>query len=204
MNIKRGVKYGLLTYTLLKAGRFVLHLRQKQEETIRRLEDKIKFLKSYYVPLKFKIISRSGDNFIISLKFLTKNGTAIRINGYDYVHFKVSGSQPAFDFAMVKLGEGYLAFPWLLFSDAVASSKGINLFKYYTGKDGEPLIYYPFASEDEKQAFIDVFARVKKGQADWGSMVTSAADVSHSWAFQTGRVYKIVVHTRGGIEILED
>ncbi len=204
MNVRRGVKYGLISYALLKVIKAAPRILDRQQAQIIELEDKIKFLKTEQRPFKFQVLSRDtqNDKVTVSLKFLTRDGRPVKYNGKTFVRFTIKGTDPAFDINIVKLGNLYLGFPYKLLSDAIAPAKGFTLYKYYDS-NGTPLIFYPFANADEKQAYTELFNKLKADSsiAQFGQLITSF----DGNRFKLNTTYTLVIHTAtGGVEIYQE
>jgi hypothetical protein len=60
--------------------------------------------------------------------------------------------------------------------------------------------------DDFKMSMSDLFSKVKTNvvQFDSEEFGNAVHDVKEFKSFLKGQVYKIVVHTKGGIEVLED
>ncbi len=175
-----------------------------QEKKIKQLEEEITFLKQETVPIKYKLLDNSNDTVKVSVKFFDLDGNTV--NKHTFV---LPGNVVSFDFAVVKfkdVHDRYIAFPEKIFTNKIAPSDGETLFKYYE-KDGYPQIFY---SKDMSKKFRngieELYKMVKSGQYGneievFGSMVENVRDPKY---FKPGNIYKIVVHTKGGIEIMQD
>jgi hypothetical protein len=172
-----------------------------QKEKIKILEEKIAMLKTENTPIRFKILSRDGDILKVAVKFYDCEGNVI-----DRAEKEIKGNELSFDFYVLPINGRYLAFPFKIFSDKTAPADGENLCDIYD-KNGFPQIYY-FKGIDPKlkESLAFVFAKIKSGdfKADdkyFGNMVH---DVKEFKNYETDQIYKIVTHTKGGIEVVED
>jgi len=185
-----------------------------QKSKIKKLEAKISMLKKEFVPLRFKILERSGGVIIVGVKFYYANGTPIKYKPKDgtyteSVRFEIKGNTIAFDNIIVPNGKSYLIFPERLFTDTIPPSKGINLTRFYQGKDFKPLIYSPysqvFGSENATE-LNEIFKLVVEGKIEqikgaFGSAVSDIAPMQ----FEVGSCYRLVLHVaKGGVEIIKE
>lgn len=99
-----------------------------------------------------------------------------------------------------------MAFPYKIFTDKIAAENGELLYDLYD-KNGFPQIFNSAEiDEDTKETLADIFELLKTNQTEelegiFGSMVQ---DVKKYNEFIERQIYKIVIHTKGGIEIIED
>ncbi len=207
-----------LLYTLIGIGLFIILISSIycattwQQRKISQLNKQIAFLKQEVVPIRFKILDRRNDTIYFSMKFYDLDHNVVYFydeNGekHDFVRIKIPGRELSFDFIVVPISDRFVAFPYKVFSDAIAPKYGLVLFKYYD-RDNFPQIYY---SENSTPAFNSgmaaLFQKIKKGDIEdikgiFGSMVQ---DVQNFSQFKVGRIYRIVFHpAKGGIEIIEE
>ena len=181
---------------------FVFLGTKSQEKKIADLEKEISFLKEEMTPVRYKIISQQGDQVEVSLKFYDLDGKEIAKQ-----HFTMKGSDVSFDFYVVKTGDRYVAIPYRLFTDKIKPQDGKLLYKYYE-KDDYPMIFY---SKQSPKLFNEgikaLYGKIKSGEVDdieniFGNMVQNAPQTMKNEI--ENKVYKIVVHTKGGIEIIEE
>ena len=128
-------------------------------------------------------------------------------NKQDKVRIKLPGQELSFDFIVVPIGGRFVAFPYKVFTDAIAPQNGIVLFKYYDINDF-PQIYYSENSSPAFNAGIKaLFKKIKKGEIEdikgiYGSVVQDLAGIKQ---FEVGKIYRIVIHpAKGGIEIIQE
>jgi hypothetical protein len=185
---------GILSFALFSSS-------CSQKEKIKILEEKIARLKEENVPLRFKILSRDNDLIKVAVKFYDTQGNVI-----DRSEKQIKGSELSFDFYVLPVNGRYLAFPYKIFSDKIAPADGESLIGNYD-REGFPQIYY-FKGIDPKlkESLAFVFEKVKTGDFKpddkyFGNMVH---DVKEFQSYETDQIYKIVTHTKGGIEVVED
>lgn len=186
------------------AAVYLIFLKTKsQEEKIARLNEQIEFLKSEQMPIRYKIKSRENGktNFIVKFYDLENNKISKE-------KFSLKGSTISFDFYVVEFKEGYIAFPYKIFSDEVKAEDGIVLFKYYE-KNNFPMTYFrKDASKVFNEGIEALFEKIKSGDIEdidniFGSMVQNNTTLATKNR-DVDKWYKIIVHTKGGIEIIED
>jgi len=172
-----------------------------QKNAIVKLEEKIGLLKEEMVPLRFKILEKNEEGIKVAIKFYDADGNVVqRYEG------KIPGEELSLDFYVIPIGEKHIAFPYKIFSNKIAAKDGIELFPYYNA-DGFPQIFYSQKMDsDLKAGLTDLFTKVQNKDFDtingaFGSMVQ---DIKPLNAFKDRTIYKIVVHTKGGIEIIEE
>ncbi len=172
-----------------------------RKEKIKILEEKIATLKIENVPLRFKILSRDNDKIKVAIKFYDMQDNVI-----ERFEKQLEGSELSFDFYVLNINGRYLAFPSKIFSDKTAPAMGESLFANYDRK-GFPEIYnFKGIDLKLKESLSFVFEKVKTGDFKpddkyFGNMVH---DVKEFQSYKTDQIYKIVTHTKGGIEIIED
>ncbi len=183
-----------------------------QEKKIRQLEKQVVYLKDEFVPIRFKILNRDNDSILVSIKFYDMDRHVVYYyddqgNKAEFVRIKLPGQELSFDFIVVPVRNRFLAFPYKVFTDAIAPKDGVILFPYYDRQDF-PQIYFSQENSPAFNAGIKaLFNKIKKGDIQdikgiFGSMVQ---DVKGIQQFQTGQIYKIIVHpAKGGIEIVKE
>ncbi len=206
-----------LLYSLLAIGLIILLISSiycastMQQRKINQLKKQVALLKQEMVPMRFKILGRSNDTIYVSFKFYDMDGNVVYYyddqgNKQEFVRMKLPGKELAFDFIVVPVGGKFFAFPYKVFTDAIAPKYGIVLFKYYT-RDNYPQIYY---SQDNTPVFDAgvkaLYTKILRGDVQdlknaFGSLVQ---DVHNFSQFEVGQVYKLIFHpAQGGIEIVK-
>lgn len=172
-----------------------------QKEKITKLEEKISLLKEETVPIRFKILEKDSNNIKVAIKFYDLDGNSVQ--RFEEV---LKGNELSFDFYVVPVSDKFIAFPYKIFTNKIAPKNGKELFKYYDN-EGFPQVFYTQGMDvGLKKGLSDLFLKVKNKEIDsidgiYGSMVQDVKELS---SFKTRIIYKIVTHTKGGIEIIEE
>lgn len=173
-----------------------------QENQIAVLEDKIEFLKEEHTPLKFKITERDASSLKYVVKFYDADGKMIK--GFEH---QMQGHELMFDFFLVKVSERFIAFPYKVFTDAIAPDDGVSLIPYYESESGFPQVFYYKGIDPElKKALTALLDDIESGKIHenpehFGSAVHDLAGIKR---FKVNYRYKIVSRNKGGIEVVED
>jgi len=175
-------------------------LNNSADNKLVKLNDEIAHLKNTVVPIKYKVKKQNDDMLTVVVKFMDLDSNVIAKE-----KFELKGTTVSFDFMVAKFKNGYVAFPYKIFTDQIAAEDGILLYKYYE-KNNYPQVYF---SKNSKKAFRDgievLYDKIRKKDIEdldvFGSMVQNHPSAS-------GRInnntYKIIVHTKGGLEIQKD
>ncbi len=172
-----------------------------QEEKIEKLKSEITWLKKETIPIRFKILSRTPEFIHVGLKLYDADGAEIK-----YSELKMPGRELSFDFYIVQANGKQIAFPYKIFTDQIAPKNGTLLIPMYD-KDGFPLIlHHQQIDASTTIALTDLFAEIKSGEIhnrkkQFGSLVH---DLDGVRLFEEGVVYKIIIHSKGGIEIVAE
>ncbi len=172
---------------------------KKQNKKIEQLNNEIVRLKQEIVPIRYKIKNYDDSTLTVVVKFYDLDSNLITKHS-----FTMKGTTVAFDFQVVKFQNGHIAFPVKIFTDKIAPENGLKLFKYYE-KGDFPEVYFSRASSNKFNDGIEIiYNKVKNNDTEnlevFGSMVQN----SIPGASKDHDVYKIIVHTKGGIEIRKD
>ncbi len=182
---------------------FISKLTNNQEKKIEKLNDEIAFLKTETQPIRFKVTDRKNGETTVLVKFYNLENKEIGKK-----EFTMKGTTISFDFYVVKFDNGYVAFPYKIFSDEIQASNGTLLYDFYE-KNNFPMTFFKDdASKNFKEGIKALYEKIKAGNIEnidniFGSMVQNNASATTNnrdidvW-------YKIIVHTAGGIEIIED
>ncbi len=178
------------------------YLTKQQEKKIAKLEDKVNFLKKETVPIRFKILEKDTANISFAIKFYDQDST-----NFTSDTITLQGQELSFDFNVVPIKKDYnIAFPVKIFTNKIPAKNGLSLFKYYDDH-GFPQTMTTNGADDEYINLItDLFGKIKEGKTEdikgiYGSMVQDIAKLNE---FQVNHIYKIIIHTKGGIEVTED
>jgi hypothetical protein len=194
----------LALLAIITAGVYFLFLGTKsQEKKIQQLNEEIAFLKQEVMPIRYTIISKNGKNITVGVKFYDLDGNQISKQ-----RFTMEGNTVSFEFYVIKFDKGYIAFPVKIYTDLIAPEKGTSLFEYYE-KNNFPQIYYSKKSSKAfNEGIVALFEKIKNNDFEdmdnvFGNMVQNhpKADTSK---IDEDIAYKIIIHTKGGIEIIED
>ncbi len=191
----------IIALILLVGGYFLTRYAKIQEKRIENLEDHIAFLKAESVPVKFRIDEKTDSLIKVTIKFYDLDDNEIA-----KTQQQVYGEELSFDFWVIPVKDKYVAFPHKLFSDQIAPKNGIILTGFYD-KQGFPQIFHHSQITNQgKEAFTLLFDELKTDsiQHDLKQFGNMVHDIKQIKSFQEGYVYKIVVHTKGGIEVLEN
>ncbi len=202
--MKGKILIGILILGVIAAGAYYGfgYLTKKQEKKIAKLEDKINFLKKETVPMRFKILQKDTANITFAVKFYDQDSTEFTADT-----IRLAGQELSFDFAVIPIKKDYsIAFPTKIFTNKLPAKNGKSLFEYYDDHGFPQTMSINGADEEYINLMTDLFAKIKAGDTEkikgiYGSMVQDIAKLNE---FQVNHIYKIVIHTKGGIEVLED
>ena len=174
---------------------------QIQEKKIVKLENKIELLKTETIPFRFKILEKTEDEIRFVIKFYDLDNNVISRE-----EFKLKGEELSFDFYVIPIKDRYIAFPYKIFTNKIAPENGKTLFSLYE-KNNFPQIYYSKNIDPElKTGLKDLFSKIKTSniQELEGIYGSGIQDIKGIHEFKQNQIYKIITHTKGGIEIIEN
>ena len=178
------------------------YLTKQQEKKIAKLEDKINFLKKEIVPIRFKILEKDTAQISFAVKFYDQDSLEFYSDT-----LTLQGQELSFDFTVVPIKKDYnIAFPVKIFTNKIPAKDGISLFDYYDDHGFPQTMSTNSADDDYIKLMTELFNKIKEGKTEdikniYGSMVQDIAKLNE---FQVNHVYKILIHTKGGIEVTED
>lgn len=185
---------------------------QKQQQIIKNLEASIEALKITTVPLRFMVLSRSDTELSARFKFYNADGKEIASFERSW-----NGSELYIDSLVVPLKTGALVFPVRAFTNAVAPRGGTNLMYYYDFNDMPGIYDSVHIDEQKRLLFKELFVKLKTAEGLYGSKTATnpggkllnyfgnaVHDIKQLRQFEIGTVYSLVVHTDGGIEIMNE
>ncbi len=180
---------------------FVFSCVKNQEKQISRLEDNISLLKEENTPLRFKILEKTKDSISLLVKFYNADKKEI-----NQLKKTLNGQELSFDFYVVPVKDKYVAFPAKIFTDRIAADDGITLYEFYNQEGYPGIFYHKDINKDLYKGLKEVYQNIKTGQLDsvsehFGNMVH---DIKKFNSFLPENIYTIVVHAKGGIEIIEE
>jgi len=198
-NLKFALLFLIVAVVIIVFGLF--SVTKLQDKKIEKLELKIELLKEVSMPVRFKIIDKNNGIIHFAIKFYDLDGNVIKRQ-----EFSLEGEELSFDFFVIPIKDRYIAFPHKIFTNKIAPKDGENILKYYD-KNGFPEIFSS-ANIDKnlKIGLQKLFMQLKTENIDeleglFGSGIQDIKDVSE---FEKDNIYKIVTHTKGGIEILSE
>lgn len=189
----------LLLIAVIGISSFAAYIYYKAQH-VKKLEIQLSELMETQTPIKFKIEKRINDTIFLKVKFYTLNEEEISEKNY-----KLAGNELAFDFYVFTKGKHNFAFPHKVFTDKVAPKNGISIAKEYN-LEGFPAIF-SFKEVDTKdfEYLSDKYEQIlQKNFTFVGGFGNLVHDIKELKQFETGVVYKIIVHSKGGIEVLEN
>ena len=173
----------------------------KQRKTIALLEKNISHLKEETTPIRFKVTKRKNGKVTVVFAFYDADNKRIKKG----IQKTFTGNEISFDFYVYQTQNKYIAFPYKVYTDSIAPNQGDDLIVYYD-KAGFPQIFNKKnMNKDLRFGLEALFEKVKNGEITkdekyFGNMVHDLAGVKE---FRIGHTYKIITHTKGGIEIVE-
>ncbi len=206
----------LTVFILILAGSFVVfYYLREQQKIIQNLEDRIKNLKETSVPLRFMILPDNEGIIKARFRFYSADGKEISVFEQAW-----EGDELVIDSMVVPVADKYIAFPSKVFTDAVAPRDGMLLFSFYD-RQGFPEIYgYDGLDENTRQSLKELFQQVisiesiredlpfqvnvREKELEKNMFGNAVHDIKRIKTFEKGRVYALAVHTKGGIEIIEE
>lgn len=170
-----------------------------QKAKIVSLEAGIVALKSETVPMRFMVSSREGGSLSVRMRFYDLSGVE-----FASAERVFQGRQLYFDFLVLPFGDSYLGFPFRVFTDAVAAADGFDLGPL-VAPSGAPLTYRGGLFNEASLAEMGTLHEsLRAGQPVKGAFGNAVHDVAELGVFELDTVYRIVLRTKGGIEIMED
>jgi len=193
----------IILIVVAAAAIFLLpYLNESQLKQIAELEENIELLKQEQVPVRFTIKERTEETLLVAVKLYDADNKEIAKFENELV-----GVELSVDFYMVPVKERHLAFPYRIFTEQMAPDDGIMLASYYDN-NGFPQVFYSEKNmnKDLKKGLSELFTAIKKGEpafnaGEFGNLVH---DIAHLKTFKVGSIYKVVTHTKGGIEVIEE
>ncbi len=202
--MKGKILIGILIIGAIAAAGYygVDYLTKRQEKKIAKLEDKINFLKKETVPMRFKILKKDTAEISFAVKFYDQDSLEFYSDTVT-----LQGQELSFDFNVVPIKKDLsIAFPVKIFTNKIPAKDGMSLFKYYDDHGFPQTMSINGADEEYINLMTELFGKIKNGKTEdikgiYGSMVQDIAKLNE---FQVNHIYKIVIHTKGGIEVVED
>ena len=198
-----GKVIGLIIVIVLIVGGVLFGVSRCQQDEITTLEQQVDFLEKEYVPMEFEITKKTDDEIKLQAIFYDLKGDKV---GSQVI--KIDGSELNIDFRIRKISEnGYLFFPYGIYSDKVPMSESIKLYDEYDDK-GFPAIYNGITDikddEGEKlnrkskktieEQLETEFANIKSVESG-GIALHDLENISN---FKKNTIYKVVCHPSTG------
>lgn len=171
-----------------------------QKKQIAKLESKIEFLKEVSTPLQFMISSREGGQIRVGLAFLDADGKKIKSATYT-----LEGEEFYLAFYVVNVKDRRVAFPLKIFTEKIAPDDATSILDAYL-VDGYPAIFrYEGMNGDLYEGLKELHQKIRQNRTDEIKSLFGSAvhDLKQIEQFEPGILYDVIVHTRGGIEIVE-
>lgn len=202
--MKGKILIGILIIGIIAAAAYYGfgYLTKQQEIKIVKLEDRINFLKKETVPIRFKILQKDTASITFAIKFYDQDSIEFTADT-----ISLQGQELSFDFNIVPIKKDYnIAFPAKIFTNKIPAKKGKVLFDYYDDHGFPQTMTINGADSIYTNRMTELFTKIKAGDTEkipdiYGSMVQDIAKLNE---FQVNHIYKIVIHTKGGIEVIED
>lgn len=207
----------ILVVFVLGAGVSVIafYVLRTQQRIIHSLEEKLAYLKETSVPLRFMVMSREDGIIRARFRFYSADGREL-----SFFEQSWEGDELVIDSLLVPVADRFLVFPGRVFTDAIAPRDGTSLYRFYD-RNGFPGIYdYPGMDEGARQPLADLFQRLVRAESPGNdapggtgfpggdpikNMFGNAVhDLKRIHQFEIGIVYALLMHTKGGIEIIRE
>lgn len=189
----------LLLISVLAISSFATYLYYRTQQ-IKKLEVQLSELMKVQTPIKFKIEKRIADTIYLKVKFYTLDGEEFSEKSY-----KLIGKELAFDFYIFTEGEQNFAYPYKIFTDKIAPKNGIYIAKEYNSAGFPAIFSFKEIETKEFEYLAEKYEQILQNTLtfddNFGNLVH---DIKELRQFETDVVYKIIVHTKGGIEVLEN
>lgn len=189
----------LLLIALIIISSFAVYVYYKNKH-IQKLEVQLTKLMETQTPIKFKIEKRINDTIFLKVKFYTLDKEEISEKNY-----KLVGNELAFDFYIFTEGKHNFAFPYKVFTDKIAPKNGITIAKEYNSEGFPAIFSFKEIETEEFEYLSDKYKQILQKKFTFvGGFGNLVHDIKKLKQFKTGVVYKIIVHSKGGIEVLEN
>jgi hypothetical protein len=170
-----------------------------QRQRLEGLKEAIAALEEERMPLRFMILERDQKELALRLRFYDLDGREVGV-----LERRLEGHSLFLDFAVLKHGDSFIAFPASLFSDEVAAAQGVSLYDAYD-QAGFPAIFGSAGMKAaDRRALAELFASVKSGDLGKAGFGSALHDVAEIGRFRVGQVYKVIARAKGGLEVMED
>ena len=136
----------IIVLALIILGAVLFGVNRCQEEDIKTLEQQVEYLETEYVPMEFEITKKTDPEIKLKAIFYDLEGDKVGSKA-----IKIEGKELNIDFRIKKISEnGYLFFPYGIYSDKVPMSESIKLYDEYDD-NGFPAIYNGIIDVKDKE-----------------------------------------------------
>ncbi len=192
------VKFLLIAFLVVAAAVLgVVVATSYQKVEIGRLETEVTDLKAETVPMRFVVDRRDETSLTVIVKFYDPTNTEVgRLDA------TLPGQELSVDVLVVPYRDGRLAFPYRLFTNEIAPKDGTPLPQAY-GVNGFPVILTQPTNKRQRDAIADIYSVVSTyAEMPAAAFGNAVHEVGKLATFETGVVYKVVVRSSGGVEIM--
>jgi len=167
---------------------------------VEKLEKQLFNLMQVHTPVKFKILEKKEGVLFLKVKYYDLDNNQITEKEYN-----IKGEELVFDFYIFAHKNKYFAFPYAIFTDKIAPKNAISIVNDYNSS-GFPQIFsfqqinlkhFVFLSKKYEQL-------LRKKRTFGNDFGNSIHDVKELKQFEIDVVYKFIVHSKGGIEVVVD
>ena len=172
-----------------------------QKNKIEKLENQIELLKTETLPFRFKIIEKTPTEIHFAIKFYDLDENVISRK-----EFTMQGQELSFDFYVIPIKDRYIAFPYKIFTNKIAPEKGKLLFSLYDKNNFPQIYHFKNINPDLKDGLSALFSKIKNSDIEelQGIFGSGIQDIKGIHEFKENQIYKVIIHTKGGIEIIEE
>ncbi|OJF76439.1 MAG: hypothetical protein BKP49_06995 [Treponema sp. CETP13] len=192
----KGKIIGIVVILLIVVGAVVVAPKIVDKYIAQYGED-ISSLKEETYPLHFVITKRDGTSVSGKYIFYNDNNEVI---GEPHT-FNMPGNEVFFDFIIADLDNAKVVFPYLIFTDQIAPDDGIYIAKQYE-RNGFPAIFSQTSSTKYNKKLLLVYTDILNRNNLKNTYGNAVHDTSELGEFILGQEYRILVHSKGGIEIV--
>lgn len=148
------------------------------------------------VPVTLTIFGRSADTISARLSFFTADGSQAGILERSW-----QGWELKIDCVVVRSGEGWLVFPFMLYTDETRAGKGIDLVRYYN-RNSFPLLYDSSMLDAQSvKALRRVFSLVLSERWMPGFLGSLHHETVSIRSFEAGAEYSLFVSKDGSLRL---
>ncbi len=167
---------------------------------VQKLENQLYNLTKVYTPLKFKILDKKDGIFFLKIKYYDLDSNQIAEKDY-----KIKGNELAFDFYVFAHDEQNFAFPYAIFTDQIAPKDAILIVNDYNSEDFPQIFSFQQIDKKHFEFLSKKYNQLLRKNLTFGNdFGNSIHDIKELKQFEVGVVYKFIVHSKGGIEVLVD